>query len=1711
MDVEDEAEIVEELSDDLIPLAPSPTKLRPASERPVRSTQDVNSTLMGIPAEASRSNSQPYSHITVEPKAKAVDLADRKEAAKELLSWCERQLVKEKDPIRKARLHFEQARLFETTLGELKQALKHYQLAHALHAAYPPVLAGMIRVRIRAEQWDGILGPLLQYIALCDRPEEKAALHALRASVLETHLGKPKEARSEYEKALALSPLDGALLYQVYRSARRDQDWAVVQDTLGRWAQLASTEPDWAAALCAEQARVTEHLRRKPQDALSLYRRAFELSPRATSAAFALQHLYAEKGMQADLVQLFVARAGLMSDAQARATELVCAGALCAHSGGDLKRAAQFFESAFSACSDDRSILQRLRRVYSDLDHHEGVLSTLLRLESGARDDLEVAELNVAMGQLLFAQLNRPKEAVARFEKANSLAPPTEQSVTALCTAYEAQGDYERVVSVLSQAERGSDSIEYRVETHLRLAKLLEYRLSNPEGAVRHYQAALGLDPHEQESYRQLVRLLGERQRYEEVIELHERAAEHAENDEIYFAQLFMIGELLEHRLAAPQRAIAVYQRVLERKADHLGAFFRLQRTAQNAEKFDVLVEAYLGEAKVQTSKKQKLSLLHAAARVCEEHLADHERALSLYQQVLSLEALRKETLFSLARFFDKHGRREEQLGTLEQLLKVIPEATRRAEELSRMGAIAEYHLGDAEAGLDYYKRAFELVPSNEQAASAVERVLHKTGRYDELAAHYEERLKSVSEPRARALGYVHLGELYEWRLSKLPQALSAYAIALKDVPDLTTAHAGLLRVLEQRPEHEKTQDALEHSARYSRDPTLSTWARLRAAELAESLSTKGSEAAKTRYEAVLASVPKQSQGVLFQLRGNAADVGAAAIKTTLSAIPDKSTQHALLRELLRLAQATEVEDKPTALVHDILTIDERDRFALFAAELDALALGDEQALAQADRWTVAAVSEYDSATSKLSASAYRTRLAEYLESKNTVVALQLLSEALANDGVNIGAARALTRIAETVDDPELLSESAQREASVVGDTARASRLLVRAAEIARSKNQESQAADYLRTALTIHPASVRAAKAIYDLLGGQGKYVELSAILREAAESCRSPKVAVEHWISVARIAADKRDDLAEAISVLGRLEKTKSGNLHSSLALGDLLIRDRQWEKAVVQLQKSMSLGPDQPTLIALKLQLAEVYQNHLGRFADASRELKDILRVDPQHQGALRRLLAIQMKEGSGVALETAQKLVAVSTDKQRAEALLSLGRLQVQVRKAPEAIGSFCEAVEIVGLQPPDASEELRKILGSPSGAKIGWGGYERALRSFADRTQPSEHQARVYRELGRVIAQRDVVQAIETLHQGLDINPKDFSLRRLYSELLKEQRRFEEARSELVMLVQQEPEKKECWEDLVVVQEALLATQEADVARGALSILGGENEHQRQTWAARSPRFGQVPAGGLHGQALNDSLPDPISLDALSLLDALGNLIGKVFPPNLVELGVNQRNKVGPRGAHPLRPIVDRACQCLGGFEVDLYVSEKAPAASLVLTDPLGLVLPASMQNLSEAEQLFVVTRLLVNSARRAEAVDALSLAELRLLFGASSRIVDPAVAVLEVDGSELAEVTRRLTKALPWLSKGRIEDAARRYAASAETDVAAFRRSLVESSYRVALVFSDDLGMVEKLLAGRGEVLGLTEHQAIHLAKQLLSFWSSPRAFEMRRGIGLMQ
>lgn len=1666
---------------------------------------------MGMPAHASvpQMNQKPYARALVDERMPTAELTDQKGAARQFAQHCKEQAARETDPTIKARLTYEEGRVAES-LSEWGEAARFYQMAHSLDPTLTPALAGLARTRALQSQWEATLAALRELVERSRTKQQRAAMHLLRSLIFEARLGKCKDARAEVQQAHRLHPSHAGILAALARCARRDKDWPALDSALAELAERGESDIPWSATLTAERARIAQYLRKASPDALRLYQLALARAPLSTSAALAVEPLLCLSGDTEELIQLYVRRAQLLREPTARAAHFFSAASVAERKLDDTARAVELTEEAWQVCSDDLATLRQLADLYERRGDAEGLLHALDRLDQRLQNRAEQAHLNVKMGRLLSEKLDQAEEAIERLERARSLDPAQLDAAYPLIRLVEAKGQHQRAYEILTAAEKASNSVDVRIELHLRMARCCEKRLNRADVAIAHHQAILSLQPEHREAFHEAVRLLEASSRWEEVTQLHERAVTHARDDDVAIAHLLAMGQLLEFQLHSPERAITAYQRILERRPDQLTAHHCLQRAARNARNYELVLDSLVAESGAQKDKRVRVSLLHQAGLVAQLDLTDASRARTLFEQALTIEPTSRPTLDALARLHGEEGRPSERLKCLARLLRTESEPSERAARHLEMARILENELTEWEQALQNYGEAWKL--GAREAFDAVVRILERQRQHEELADFLESALAEQAETATRARTRIYLGEIYEWTLGQLPEALKAYQGALEEDPQSARAHAAAVRVLEQGNEHKKTVQALLRWREVTTDPALILWLELRSVELLESLD-RDSGAALGLLDQLREREPAQSAALYAWLRSCRKEQRADALGAILKTIEGAHSRSAVLHELLVLDDGGGHINETTStwdVTQSLTKLDPGDLVALRIAELEALSRPHAGQLAEVDAKLASAYETAAVGQPETLAAMHRVRLGDALVASAPMEALAHYRSALERDPAQLGAVRGMTHIAESWEKPALLEEVADLEGKVTRDKERAARCLLRAAELEHQSGQTDRAIEELDRALMHHPESMAAAQMLHGLLSEREAFDQLVQVLSRAAESCRDAQKAAAHWVAIARVTADRLDDLPQAIAILSRLDKTGRATAAARLDLAEYFGRDRQWKAAVSQLEQALDQVRDRSVHLAVHLHLAEILHERLECLPDAARHLREVLELDSHHQGALRRLLVIQMKEEAKEARETVQKLIEASSGKEQAEGYLAEGILAEKAADPTSAAQSYARAIAIVGLQPPDAAEKLRALLEHSQKTKLDWQGYEKALAHFAGQSEPGQHQARVLLELADVVQRRSKPAAIASLRSGLQKNPASRSLRARLARLLKDERRFDEATVEYRQLYQLEPESHEVLAELIDVCDAAAQHAEAHLATGVLVQLGGGSPLQQSMWQARQAAPAAVAPGSFGLETLSQTLPEPVSADALSLLQHLSPLLGKILPARLDEWGVSPRDKLPARATDPLRTVVDRVSHALGGVDVDLYVSPHTPRAGVLLADPVALILPSSVSGMTESMQVFVVARYLTNVARSAQAADALSTSDLELALFSGARLAAPALDAPGQEPARLEDLTRRLSKALPWLSRGRIEDAARRYASTPPVDTGRMVRALEESSFRAALLLSDDLSFAQLLRAGKGDVFGLEPAAAERIGTRLFGFWASQTALKIRRETGML-
>lgn len=1649
----------------------------------------------------------------------SVPLSDEQRAqrAVEFVRICEAELSRRPPAPRAGRLHYEMARLFETVLGDRGQAATHYQKAHQLCPEHLPTLQGTRRALLEQKNFAGALPLFDAEIKLTADPRRKALLLYEKGSVFEDHMGQRREAHDAYALALELNKLDATLLKAVERTELLADAWADLDQTYEREANAVASDPRHRAALIVERARIAETKNGDPGAASELYETALALDPRAPGALHALKRLHYEQKRWADLVSVLEREAEQVSDPAARSMTLYRIGRVLVDRLGKLDEGTAALERATAQVPGDAMVLEELARLYELSKRYEALVLVLDRLIEHVEKPSEVLGYLHRIGQLFEERLQNEDKAIEYYGRALATDATYVPALQALAKLYTRRKQWEPLVQMHMAEAAATQEPMKRAAAHARVAEILEVQLGSRDQAAQHHARALGLVPLYSPSFKALTRIYAQNGKWRELVEIYERAVEGYRDSESKITYLFKIGRLYEDALNEPGQALSAYRRILELESRHLGAIHALQRAAERGGRWKELIAALELEATVISDRTQSVMLLHRAGEVYEDELNDDAGALTQYRRVIEIEAGYLPALASMGRLFYRAGRWEELLDTYRRELRATPRGAAAAALLYKMGELCEERIGKEEDAIAAYREAIEADPFHVPALHALQRKLAERGEWQRLVKMLELELSGLKDEELRAKTAFRIGEVYENLLLSPDKALTAYDQALASTPEFRPALDGRTRLLSLARDWKRLAEGLARETATAKDPTIAVTALLREGEIHRD-ELKDAQRAIKCFEAILERDPAHI-GALLALEPLYASLGnwealGRIYSTEARVLGDVGARVAAWRELARLQENKGLggpEDlKQTYFA--VLQLVPTDVSTLVALESMALANGDRQLLAHVDAKLGAVIEE------PALAAAHNTRLAETLEAAGDPSALDVYRAALGRDPENLAATRGLARLAERSGDPTLLEEAAEGEARVTLDKDAAGRLFTQSAMLRTQRSDIDGAVKALERALEVNPDDENAGGRLRELLLSRGDVDRLLAALTQAAQHAARRERQALLWVSVAELLADRKNDVPAGLVALNRVAQDLPGHIPTLMKLAELYARDGQANEAVDRLNRVISEKPDADVLVNAHLRLAALLDEQLKEPTRALSSLNAVLRIDESNRDALKRLLDIQLRRNlTEAAADTAARLVRVSGDPAaRADSLVTLARLERGRNNFKGAVPAYEEAVALVGLQ-GGLADEFKQML-EQQRLKAEYSHYVAALSRFLEhaRSTPAVTatvQLEIARALGDQLGQAD--QSLAALQRGLQAQPEDSTLRAELASRLRRAGHFQQAAQEYRKLLEVDVMRAEAWRDLAECLKGMQKPAEATLALAPLIAIGAANDLERATLGARPPRTAAAHPSSFDSGAFRsiDALgsPDPVG----ELLLSLNETLGKIHPPELERYGLSTRDRISARTPHPLRMLGDRIASILGIGEYDLYVHRAhSGALEIEFTDPPGILVPAYLTTLSEAQQTFLLVRVMANLARGLHAVDKLPPQALELLLASAARVVDPSFGAGYLDEDFLVNHSRRVAKALSRRGRRVMEEAAHSYTQVPRTNFAEWAGKVRLTAARAALLVSDDLpASIELVRRMEGDLAGLQGvplAQGMRLVQDLLRFWVSDSAFALRRRLGML-
>lgn len=885
---------------------------------------------------------------------------------------------------------------------------------------------------------------------------------------------------------------------------------------------------------------------------------------------------------------------------------------------------------AAALANENTELIAELRAKLAQQDeakrYHEYV-KTLIALGDEVADPAEKASFFAQAAELYVNKFSNQAEAVKAYEKVVEIDASHPVAVEYLRQMYEKRRDWEKLLSLAQREAALMPACPERSQKYKEIALLATEKVKKPEVCIDLWTVVLAEEPNDIDALSALSQLFERSREYEKLADVLERLVEFTFEPAEKLQLLTKLGQITGDRLNDDLRAVEAYRQLLTLSPDDRRAQEQLKKRYVTLGRWDDLELFYAESGKwdefirvLETNEtktediNQRIGMLMKVAELWMTQKGKPDRASRAYEKVLSLDENHLAAAERLIPLYSQANNPRGLSQAIEVKLGHVAEPTERIALLREVAGIYEGRINDKLRAFDRFLAAFELAAGDEQSQTDLERAANLTGRWDETIAAYRAAIESAdngADFRAATDLRLRLGRVLVHEVGRIDEALVEYRIVYEADPDNTTALESLEKLYR---ETERWADLLEVYGRkralaqdaVERKPILYAIARLQVDQL-----QRPTDAIET-YNSSLEEDP--------------ADTVALAALDDLYFRTEQWEQYSDV-----LKRRVELDADETRLI-DL-------KFRLAAVQTEHL---DDPHFALEN---------------------YREILFLNQDHEGSRRALEGL---LAHPELGAEAASILEAIYEAREDWEKLIGVLEILASSTEAVDRKVDLLRKISATAAGRLAAiDRALDAQARALECDPALSDSRAELEDLAEQAGAWGKVVGIYQGIASELDDAVLARSYWLRLAGIQ-ERLQQIDDAAVSFAKVLEIDPSDAEALLAMDGMFRTYERWESLIGVYRRRIDLTVDGNEREALYAQMAEVYEERLGRPDDAIASYREVLALDPASQVALEALDGLFTRQQSWheLAENLEVRLGLADSEAQQIDLMLRLAALREQ---------------------------------------------------------------------------------------------------------------------------------------------------------------------------------------------------------------------------------------------------------------------------------------------------------------------------------------------------------------------------------------------------------------------------------------------------------------
>ncbi|MBI3185601.1 MAG: tetratricopeptide repeat protein [Myxococcales bacterium] len=1111
-------------------------------------------------------------------------------------------------------------------------------------------------------------------------------------------------------------------------------------------------------------------------EAVESWKRVLEVVPSDAEALDSIGRLLGKQGKVSELLEVLRRQLSLCEEPSRRAALLFQIGSLQHEQVKDAPGALATFRRLIELKPDDPAALERMDQLCEQLERWPelaDVLAKRLALQGTQGDPalklrlglLRESKLLDKFGGIelyteLLAADPRHSGALGRMEAIAAREPQNGPACEVLMRAYRQNGELPKLAALIeSRVSVSADPFE-RKALLLELGGLRESQ-EEAEMAYLAFYRAFKEDPNDAELRKKLENAADAAKTYDELAGAYEeelpRIAEAQDAAEV----CLKLGFVLDQKLAEPSKAAAFYEKAHQLDSGVYGrALPALDRLYNQLDRPAELARVLEALAALGTDPREQVGFLFRLGQLCAERLDSPDRAAEAYQKLLELDPKHLPSMRLLEGLYEA-AKKSDKLYAVLKAQRDLVSGPERERILSRMAVVSAEGLSDVSHSIEIYRELLQKNPRNEQAFAAMDGLLEKGGRFDELRELLLGKLAHTIDPRELVRLNDRLGGVLFRMLERPEEAIPHFKAALERDARHRDALESLKEIYEQLSRQDDLVIVLRRLIPLQESAEGVKALRIRLAEVLSEMGRREEalDAGRRSLEVEPHSQPEMNRvfAVFVKLRAFGDAVRSLELRSQAElAQEDREAAVATMFEVADLwrGPAGKTEAAGGAL-EKILELDPANRKAYEQAVELYAKHNDWRAYAQVmDRYLPHLVTEEE----KLAALRELGRVQESRLGQKDVAFLQYC-RALQLNPSDDEVRSEVERLADETGSYEELAAVYEEVADALPRGPLAERMYLVLARVQDQKLDDAPEAEAaLRRILEFDPTNEAALDALAAMFARRGRDREYVVALEQKLEAAGSIERRKDILREIARVYDEKLSNPQESASALLRALELEP-DPRTLEVLTSLYRRQNEWANVAGTLLRARDLAPTPEQRSQIQAEVALLYEREVEDDEAAIEAYRQALEFDPTNRAALDALERLYTKlDRPAELLQVYERQLELSPDyRERVKVLFKSAAIWEEryenLANADACIDGVL-TIDPQNLQAIKALERLRKTQGR-------WdeliGVVDRHIQLLHDPTE----QAGLCVEMGDIFHNelKQVDRAVTAYHQALELDQR----------------------------------------------------------------------------------------------------------------------------------------------------------------------------------------------------------------------------------------------------------------------------------------------------------------------------------------------------------------